>query len=81
MERNGGSVITQSKSDDSASDVYKPMLARLASRLNVAQQRALMQGGALGLFACLEEEREEALPEIKRKRPKVSIGNYVLLFE
>ena len=40
-------------------------------RLTEPQRRALERGGAMGLWVRLEEEREEALPEIKRSRPKV----------
>ena len=54
------------------SNQYKLMMARLNVHLTQAQQRALVQDGAHGLFACMEEEREEALPEIRRTRPKVS---------
>ena len=52
-------------------DCYSALLdGRLAPRLTPAQRRALQRGGARGLAACLEEEHEEALPEIRRSRPK-----------
>jgi hypothetical protein len=56
------------------SNKYKLMMSRLNAHLTRAQQLALVQGGAHGLFACMEEEREEALPEIKRTRPKVGVS-------
>ncbi|KAG1660645.1 hypothetical protein FOA52_008005 [Chlamydomonas sp. UWO 241] len=55
---------------ESELSAYVRALVRMAEALPPAQRRALAAGGVLGLCARLSHEREEALPEVHRSRPK-----------
>ena len=61
--------------ESTAAQQYRSILdIRIIPHLSSAQRRVLERGGTAGLWACLEEERLEALPEIRRNRPKVWCG-------
>lgn len=46
-------------------------LQQMRCEIAPAHWQALTRGGAAALADCLEGERQEALPEIRRTRPKV----------
>lgn len=54
-----------------AAAAYRATLHRMVNGLTEEQRRALREGGSTGLWWRMCQEHEDALPEIKKTRPKV----------